>query len=228
MLQGLYRIPEEQKMSDATLQQAQDAVRQLKERIQRLDDNGLDLLFREARTHNGWLDKPVSDANLIEVFDLMKMGPTSANCSPARLVFLRSKEAKERLRPALSSGNLEKTMAAPVVALLAYDTKFHEKMDYLFPHQKGAGSWFTSSEALAQETAFRNGTLQAAYFLLAARAIGLDTGPMSGFKSNLVDEEFFAGTSFKCNFICNLGYGDPIKVFTRSPRFAFNDVCQIL
>jgi 3-hydroxypropanoate dehydrogenase len=129
MLQGLYRIPEEQKMSDATLQQAQDAVRQLKERIQRLDDNGLDLLFREARTHNGWLDKPVSDANLIEVFDLMKMGPTSANCSPARLVFLRSKEAKERLRPALSSGNLEKTMAAPVVALLAYDTKFHEKMD---------------------------------------------------------------------------------------------------
>jgi 3-hydroxypropanoate dehydrogenase len=215
-------------MTDIKVQQAQDAIRHTRERIQKLDDKGIDLLFREARTHNGWLDKPVSDASLKEIYDLMKMGPTSANCSPARIVFLRSAEAKEKLRPALSSGNLEKTLSAPVVALLAYDTKFHEKMDFLFPHQKGAGSWFTSSEALAQETAFRNGTLQAAYFLLAARAVGLDTGPMSGYKSNLVDEAFFAGTTFKSNFICNLGYGDPGKVFARLPRFAFDDVCQVL
>jgi 3-hydroxypropanoate dehydrogenase len=214
--------------TDLPLQQAQDAVRQVRERIRALDANGLDLLFREARTHNGWLDREVTDDELKAAFDLMKMGPTSANCSPARIVFLRSPEAKEKLRPALSSGNLAKTMAAPVVALFAYDLKFNEKMDFLFPHQKGAGAWFTSSEALALETAFRNGTLQAAYFMIAARAIGLDCGPMSGFKDNLVNEAFFAGTSLKCNFICNLGHGDPASVFVRSPRLAFEEACEIL
>lgn len=198
------------------------------EPIKQLDDRALDLMFRQARSHNGWTGEPVSSEQLEVIFDLMKMGPTSANCSPARIVFLQSADAKERLRPALSSGNLEKTMAAPVVALLAYDTRFYERMDYLFPHQKNAASWFTSSEALAQETAFRNGTLQAAYFMMAARAVGLDTGPMSGFNAAKVDEEFFSGTSFKCNFICNLGHGNPEKVFGRLPRFSFSDVCQVL
>lgn len=215
-------------MSDPQTLQAQDAVRRMRERLRSLDDAGLALLFTEARTHNGWLDEPVGDEMLVKIFDLMKMGPTSANCSPARLVFLRSPEAKERLRPALSSGNLDKTMHAPVVTIVAYDTRFHERMDFLFPHQKGAGAWFTSSAALAQETAFRNGTLQAAYFMLAARAVGLDTGPMSGFKTDVVDQEFFAGTAWRCNFLCNLGVGDPGKVFARSPRFAFGDACQVL
>lgn len=201
---------------------------QLKERISRLDEAGLNLLFREARTHNGWTGEEVGIDTLKEIFDLMKMGPTSANCSPARVVFLRTKEAKERLAPALSRGNLEKTMAAPVVALLAYDTRFYEQMEYLFPHQKNAASWFTSSSAMAEETAFRNGTLQAAYFILAARALGLDTGPMSGFNAGMVDTEFFAGTSIKCNFICSLGRGVPEKVFGRLPRFEFSDVCQVL
>lgn len=199
-----------------------------KKHITRLGDSALDLLFREARTHNGWTDEPVGTEVLTEIFDLMKMGPTSANCSPARIVFLTSPDARERLRPALSSGNLEKTMTAPVVALLAYDIRFHERMDYLFPHDKSAASWFTGSEALMQETAFRNGTLQAAYFILAARAAGLDTGPMSGFDSAKVNAEFFAGTSFRINFICNLGHGLPEKVFGRLPRFKFSDVCRIL
>ncbi len=200
----------------------------IKNRIMQLDDPSLDLLFREARTHNGWTDDPVSTEKLTEIFDLMKMGPTSANCCPARILFLKSPEAKERLRPALSSGNLEKTMAAPVVALLAYDTRFYERLDYLFPHDKSAASWFTGSETITQETAFRNGTLQAAYFILAARAVGLDTGPMSGFDAPKVNAEFFAGTSHRINFICNLGIGRPEKVFGRLPRFDFSDVCQVL
>ena len=213
-------------MTDRT--PAQQAVHELRSRIRHLDAYGLDLLFRQARTHNAWTDEPVSDAHLVEIFDLMKMGPTSANCCPARLVFLRSAEARERLRPALSRGNLAKTMAAPVVVLFACDTRFHERMDYLSPLQPQAASWFTSSPALAEETAFRNGTLQAAYFLLAARALGFDVGPMSGFKSELVDAAFFAGTSWRCNFICNLGHGDPAGVVERLPRFEFDAVCRVL
>ena len=207
--------------------QAQQAIIALRQRISRLDDASLDLIFREARTHNGWTARPVGDETLRALFDLMKMGPTSANCSPARLVFVKSAEAKERLRPALSSGNQAKTMQAPVTAIIGYDMRFYERLSYLFPHEPDARSWFTSSETPAMETAFRNGTLQGAYFIIAARSLGLDTGPMSGFDNAMVDQLFFAGTTVQSNFICSIGYGEPSKVFKRSPRFRFEDVCVI-
>jgi len=207
---------------------AQQSVAALRQRIGALNGDALDLILREARTHNGWTPRPVADETLRQLFDIMKMGPTSANCSPARLVFVRSEEAKRRLAPALSSGNLKKTMAAPVTAIIGYDLHFYDHLQYLFPHEKDARSWFTSSERLAHETAFRNGTLQGAYLIIAARSLGLDAGPMSGFDNAKVDAEFFAGTSVKSNFICSLGYGDPSKIFKRSPRFRFEDVCQIL
>lgn len=212
-------------VQDSNPQQAIEAIRA---RISHLDEASLDLLFRQARTHNGWTDRPIPDALLQQLFDLVKMGPTSANCSPGRLVFIRSPEAKERLRPALSRGNATKTMAAPVTVIIGHDLRFYEKLGALFPHDPSAASWFTSSEPLAQETAFRNGTLQGAYLILAARALGLDAGPMSGFDNAKVDAEFFAGTSVKSNFICSLGYGDPAKVFKRLPRFSFDEACRIL
>jgi 3-hydroxypropanoate dehydrogenase len=186
-----------------------------------LDAGALDALFREARTHNGWTDKPVTDEDLHAIFDLLKFAPTSANCSPARFVFVRSAEAKEKLKPALSGGNLEKTMTAPVTAIIAYDPKFYDQLPKLFPHAD-ARAWFVSSEALAQETAFRNSSLQGAYFIIAARALGIDTGPMSGFDKAAVDAAFFAESGF------NLGHGDPSKLFPRSPRFEFAEACQIL
>ncbi|MES5098649.1 malonic semialdehyde reductase [Agrobacterium sp. BA1120] len=192
-----------------------------------LDHQALATLFTEARTHNGWLDKPVSDALLREVYDLTKMGPTSANCCPARFVFVRSPEGKEKLKPSLSSGNLEKTMAAPVTVIAAIDSEFYEKLPALFPHAD-ARSWFTSSPAVAEETAFRNATLQAGYLILAARSLGLDTGAMSGFEKPKVDEAFFAGTTWKSNFLINLGYGDPSKLFGRLPRLPFDDACVLV
>ncbi|MCS4245208.1 3-hydroxypropanoate dehydrogenase [Rhizobium sp. BIGb0125] len=191
-----------------------------------LDSNALAALFTEARTHNGWSDQPVTDAELQKIYELTRMGPTSANCSPARFVFVRSAEAKEKLRPALSSGNLEKTMAAPVTVIAAIDAQFFEKLPELFPHAD-AKSWFTSSPAVAEETAFRNGTLQAGYLILAARSLGLDTGPMSGFDKAKVDEAFFAGTSWKSNFLINLGHGDPSKLFGRLPRLSFEEACVL-
>lgn len=191
-----------------------------------LDSKALATLFTEARTHNGWMDKPVSDETLKALYDLTKMGPTSANCSPGRFVFVRSPEAKEKLRPALSSGNLEKTMAAPVTVIAAIDSEFYEKLPVLFPHAD-ARSWFTSSAAMAEETAFRNGTLQAGYLILAARALGLDTGAMSGFDKGKVDAAFFAGTTWKSNFLINLGHGDPSKLFGRLPRLGFEDACVL-
>jgi 3-hydroxypropanoate dehydrogenase len=192
-----------------------------------LDAGALDALFREARTHNAWTDQPVGDDDLHAVFDLLKWGPTSANCSPARFVFLRSAEAKEKLKPALSAGNLAKTMAAPVTAIIAYDPKFYDLLPKLFPHAD-ARAWFASSAALAEETAFRNSSLQGAYFIIAARAAGLDTGPMSGFDKAAVDAAFFAESGWKSNFLCNLGHGDPTGLFGRSPRFEFAEACQIL
>ena len=192
-----------------------------------LDEQALSTLFTEARTHNGWTDKPVEDALLRDLYDLTKMGPTSANCSPGRFVFIRSADAKEKLRPALSSGNLEKTMTAPVTVIAAIDAEFYEKLPTLFPHAD-AKSWFTSSPAIAEETAFRNATLQAGYFILAARALGLDTGAMSGFDKAKVDEAFFAGTTWKSNFLINLGYGDASKLFGRLPRLPFEDACQLV
>ena len=192
-----------------------------------IDAHSLDLLFRTARTHNGWQPKPVPDSLLHELFDLAKMAPTSANCSPMRVVFVTSAEGKERLKPALSAGNLEKTMAAPVTAIIANDTQFYEELPKLFPHAD-AKSWFTSNQALTDITAMRNGTLQGGYLMLAARAVGLDCGPMSGFDNAKVDAEFFPDGRFKSNFLCNLGYGDPSKLFPRSPRFSFEDVCKIV
>lgn len=191
-----------------------------------LDSQALAALFTEARTHNGWNDQPVTDAELQKIYELTRMGPTSANCSPARFVFVRSPEAKAKLRPALSSGNLEKTMAAPVTVIAAVDREFFEKLPELFPHAD-AKSWFTSSPAVAEETAFRNATLQAGYLILAARGLGLDTGPMSGFDKAKVDEAFFGGTSWKSNFLINIGHGDPSKLFGRLPRLAFEEACVL-
>jgi 3-hydroxypropanoate dehydrogenase len=184
-----------------------------------------DLLFREARTHNKWQDKPVSDEQIHELYDLLKFGPTSANSSPARFVFIRSREGKEKLAPALSSGNTEKTMAAPVTAIIAYDPKFFEKLPQLFPHNPDAISWFTSNDALAAITAFRNGTLQGAYFMMAARMLGLDVGAMSGFDNDMVDKIFFSENGWRSNFLCNIGYGDWSGVFNRSPRLDFDEAC---
>jgi 3-hydroxypropanoate dehydrogenase len=192
-------------------------------------DAALDQILRHARTHNGFDGRPVSDAQLRQIHELMKWGPTSANCSPQRIVFLRSQAAKERLRPALSEGNAAKTMAAPVTAILAYDTRFFEHLPKLFPHNLTARSWFDGpgKEAVAHTTAFRNATLQGAYFMIAARAIGLDCGPMSGFDNARVDAAFFPDGRFKSNFLCNLGRGDAAQIFARSPRFAFEEVCEI-
>ncbi len=191
-----------------------------------IDAHALDVLFNKARTHNGWQDKPVDEALLRQAFDLAKMGPTSANCSPMRVVFVTSKAAKERLRPALAAGNLEKTMAAPTTAILANDSKFYEHLPKLFPHAD-ARSWFAGNEQVAAITAMRNGTLQAAYLILALRAVGLDCGPMSGFDNAKVDAEFFPDREFKSNFLCNIGYGDPSKLHPRGPRFAFDEVYKI-
>lgn len=184
-------------------------------------------LFLEARTHNAWRDKPVSDDTLRQLVDMLKMGPTSANCSPARFIFVKSADAKERLLKHLSSGNQDKTRAAPVTAIIAYDLEFYENLPKLFPHTD-AKSWFTGSDTAIQETAFRNGSLQGAYMIVAARALGLDAGPMSGFAREGVDEEFFAGTPLRSNFLCNLGYGDPAGLYDRAPRLSFDEMADIL
>lgn len=192
-----------------------------------ISDAALDQLFRKARTHNGWLPKPVPTRLLREIYDLARLGPTSANSSPARFVFVTSPEAKERLRPALAAGNLEKTMAAPVTVIIAYDTEFHEHLPKLFPH-KDMRAVFVGNAALIQETAFRNSSLQGAYFILAARALGLDCGPMSGFDPAKLNAEFFPDGKWKANFLCNLGYGDHGKLLPRSPRLSFEEACVIL
>ena len=184
-------------------------------------------IFTEARTHNAFLDKPVPDELLHRAVDLMKMAPTSANQSPLRIVFARSKEAKARLAPALSPGNLDKTLAAPVVAIAGYDLKFYEHLPFLFPHAD-AKAWFSGNAEFAAHSAFQNGTLQVAYLILALRAVGLDTGPMTGFDNAKVDAEFFAGTEVKSNVLINIGYGDASKLFPRSPRFSFDQIATIV
>ncbi|HEX4365350.1 MAG TPA: malonic semialdehyde reductase [Rhodopila sp.] len=192
-----------------------------------IDTAGLDLLFKEARTHNQWHDTAVSDETLHELYDILKFGPTSANSSPARFVFIRTKEGKEKLAPALSAGNTAKTMAAPVTAIVAYDPKFFEKLPTLFPHNPDAINWFTSNDSLAATTAFRNGTLQGAYLMIAARSLGLDTGAMSGFDNAKVDAAFFADNGWRSNFLVNIGHGDPAGVFNRSPRLPFEEACLL-
>ncbi len=207
-----------------------------------LGDAALDQLFREARTHSAWLDKPVTDETLKQLYDMMKWGPTSANGSPARFVFIRSQEAKERLRPTLAPGNVDKTMAAPVTVIIAYDLLFFEKLPKLFPHAPTMRDLFAGNPQLVEVTAKRNSSLQGAYLIIAARALGLDCGPMSGFDNAKLDEEFFgAGKEcegceqeffpsghVKSNFLCNLGYGDAAKLFARAPRLEFTEACSLL
>jgi len=192
-----------------------------------LSDEGLDLIFRAARTHRAWRDGEVSDVLLEAIYDLAKLAPTSGNCSPMRLVFVRSKAAKERLLPALDKGNVGKTMTAPVTAIIGYDMEFYEKLPKLAPHVD-ARSWFVGNAPLIAETAFRNGSLGGAYFILAARALGLDCGPMSGFDNAKVDAAFFPDGKIKSNFLCNLGYGDSDKLHPRAPRLDFTEACQIV
>jgi 3-hydroxypropanoate dehydrogenase len=192
-----------------------------------LDDHSLDQLFREARTQNRWQDRPVPDAKLEEIYDLLKFGPTSANSSPARFVFVRTAEGKAKLKQALSAGNVEKTMTAPVTVIIAHDVEFYEKLPFLFPHAD-ARSWFAGNKAFAETSAFRNGTLQGAYLMMAARAVGLDVGAMSGFDNAKVDELFLAGTSWKSNFLVNIGYGDPAGLFPRSPRLSFDEAARLV
>lgn len=193
----------------------------------RLQPAALNQLFAEARTHNKWQDRDVPDALLRELVELMKMGPTAANSSPARLVFVKSQAGKERLKPFLSAGNLAKTMAAPVTAIIGHDMAFYEHLPRLFPHTD-ARSWFVGKPESIAATAFRNSSLQGAYLIVAARALGLDAGPMSGFDAAGVDKEFFAGTEIRSNFICSLGYGDPAGLFPRLPRFDFDDMAKIV
>lgn len=192
-----------------------------------VNDEALDIVFRAARTQNKWTDRPVSIARLMAVYDLLRMGPTSANCSPARFLFLTTPEAKERLARLASPGNAPKIRSAPATAIVGYDLDFAEKLPQLFPHDQTAKTWFTHPD-VEQVTAFRNGSLQGAYFIVAARALGLDCGPMSGFDNAKVDAEFFAGTRVKSNFLCSVGHGDPSGVFARHPRLTFDEACKIL
>lgn len=191
-----------------------------------LTDPALDQLFRTARTYNAFSGE-ISDATLHQLYDVLKFGPTAANATPARFVFVRSAEGKARLGPALDAGNYEKTMAAPVTVIVGFDEDFHEKLPVLFPHVD-AKSWFDGPRENRHVPAFRNGSLQGAYLILAARALGLDCGPMSGFDNARLDAEFFAGTAIKSNFLVNLGQGDPASIFPRSPRLSFDEACQIL
>lgn len=207
-----------------------------------LSERDFNVLFREARTHSAWLGHPVDDSLLHRLYDLMKWGPTSANCCPARIVFIRTKEAKERLRPALMPGNVDKTMQAPVTAIIASDSKFYELLPRLFPAMPSMKDMFSNSPEFAASTAMRNGSLQGAYFMIAARSLGLDCGPMSGFDNAKVDREFFPETPstdaadgafiargpVKSNFLCNLGYGDAAKLRPRGPRLEFDEACQLL
>ena len=210
--------------------------------MERLNDEALDWLFRTARTHNAWLDRPVGDDTLRELYDLVKWGPTAANTGPARFVFLRSREAKERLRPALAPGNLDKTMTAPVTVIVAYDLLFYAKLPKLFPHNPGMAQLYATNPQLIETTARRNSSLQGAYLIVAARALGLDCGPMSGFDNAKLDEaffgagrecegcdqEFFPEGHVKSNFLVNLGYGDPSALMPRLPRLDFAEACSLL
>ena len=221
--------------------EAQKRFAEFKATQPRLQQAGLDLLFHEARSHNGWQDKPVSDETLREVYDLTRMGATSLNSCPARIVFVRTAEGKQKIKPTLIPTNIDKAMSAPVVAILGYDVQFFSKMGQLFPH-KDVAPMFAGNAVLAETTAFRNGTLQGAYLMFAAfrngtlqgaylmfaaRALGLDCGPMSGFDNNAIDEAFFSGTTIKSNFLCCLGHGNPEKIFQRLPRLAFEEACEL-
>jgi 3-hydroxypropanoate dehydrogenase len=213
--------PEEQ-----AIRHAQQAADEIHQRIGRLGADELDLMFRQSRSHNGWLDQSISDSLIHELYDILKMGPTSMNCCPARFVFIRTAEGKQRLLPALNPGNVDKTLSAPVVVIIAYDLEFPDRLAELFPHTD-ARRFFDGKPAHIETTAFRNGTLQGAYLMLAARALGLDCGPMSGFDNQKLDEIFFSGTQIKSNFLCGLGHGDSNKLFQRLPRLSFSQACEL-
>lgn len=191
-----------------------------------LSKEALETLFLNARTYNSWDDRAVDDQTLRALWDLARMGPTSANCSPARIVFVKSKAAKDILKPCLSPGNVDKSLAAPVTAIIGQDMKFYDRLPELFPHAD-ARAWFAGNDAAIAETAFRNSTLQGAYLIIAARALGLDCGPMSGFDKQKIDAAFFDGTDVKSNFLCNIGYGTAVGLYPRSPRLAFADACRV-
>ena len=193
-----------------------------------LDDIALDQIFRTARSQNKWKSDTLPIGTLENLYELLKWGPTSANCCPARFLFIVTQEGKERLRPALVPGNVDKCMTAPAIALIAQDTKFYDKLPQLMPHNPSAREWFASDPQLADSTAFRNSSLQGAYFIIAARALGLDCGPLSGFDPDKINDEFFGGSSLTINFICSFGTGEPEGVFNRSPRMQFSDACQIV
>ncbi len=212
----------------AKIEQAQQAASELKKNSVQLSDNALDLIIREARSHNGWLDTTVSDELINQIYDIVKMGSTSMNTCPARFVFVRTPEAKERLRGCLAPLNVNKVLAAPVTVIIGHDLEFYKHMPKLFAHNPGAQALFDNNEMAAKTSAFRNGTIQGTYLMIAARALGLDIGPMSGFNNQAIDEEFFKGTSIRSNFLCSLGYGDTSKIFQRLPRFEFDEVCEML
>ena len=204
---------------------AQAAVQNLRARIKRLDDDAIDLILRDARSHYSWSDRPVPRALLETIYDITINGPTSMNCCPARFVFVTSDEGKDRLAKSLKAKNIDKMRAAPVTAIIAYDLEFWTHLPFLFPHEDRRPH-FEGKAAHIEATAFRNGTLQGAYFMIAARAVGLDVGAMSGFDNAAVDQEFFAGTALKSNFLCNIGYADETALFQRLPRFGFDDICS--
>jgi 3-hydroxypropanoate dehydrogenase len=192
-----------------------------------LTDDALDTLFRKARSHNGWLDQDVSENQINQIYELMKFGPTAANTCPARLTFVQSSDAKERLKPHLDEGNVEKAMSAPAVAIVSYDTEFYEKLDYLFPHTD-AKSWYEGKPDKITAVGSMNATLQGAYFMMAARSVGLDCGPMGGFNAETLDQAFFPNGKTKSIFLCCIGHGDNTQIFSRSPRLSFDEACEII
>ncbi len=193
----------------------------------KIDQQAIDTLFMQARSHNGWQDKQVTEAQLREIYNLMRMGPTSANSCPARLVFVTSDSAKQKLKACLDEGNVDKSMSAPVVAIIGMDLEFYEKLSKLFPHTD-AKSWFVGKDEKIHQTAFRNSSLQGAYFIMAVRSLGLDAGPMSGFDANKLDKAFFPDGKVRSNFICAIGYGDESKLYPRGPRLEFEEACQVV
>ncbi len=221
------RVDPEDGALDAVRAQAQQAVRDLRDRVRRLDDDGLDLILREARSHYAWRGEPVSEEEIRALYDVVKMGPTSMNGCPARFVFVTSQVSKERLAPCVNAGNVAKMMSAPLTVIVAHDVEFWRTLAKLHPHDDKS-AMFASNPAKAETAAFRNATLQGAYLIIAARAMGFDVGARSGFSNAKVDAEFFAGTSWRSNFLCNIGYADETALFQRLPRFAFEEACEII
>lgn len=221
------RVDPDGEALDVARARAQQAVRDMRDRARRLDDDGLDLILREARSHYAWRDEPISEAEIRALYDAVKMGPTSMNGCPARFIFVTSDQAKERLAPCLNPGNVPKMKSAPLTVIVAHDVEFWRHLGKLHGHDD-KGAMFANDPVKAETAAFRNATLQGAYLIIAARAMGYDVGAMSGFSNAKVDEAFFAGTSWRSNFLCNIGYADESALFQRLPRFAFEDACEII